>query len=67
MPKDLLYCELAEGKRPIGRPLQCYRNVCKRDLHDCNIKASDWETMAEDREVWRNLLEEGLSKFETKM
>ena len=67
MPKDLLYGELEEGKRPRGRPLQCYRNVCKRDLRDCNIDVTDWETLAEDREAWRNLLEEGLSDFESRM
>ena len=37
-------------------------HICKRDFD-----VTDWETLAEDREAWRNLQEEGLSEFETKM
>ena len=32
IPKDLLYGELATGKRPTGRPQLRFKDVCKRDL-----------------------------------
>ena len=32
IPKDLLYGELATGKRPTGRPQLHFKDVCKRDL-----------------------------------
>ena len=31
IPKDILYGELATGTRPIGRPILCFKDVCKRD------------------------------------
>ena len=67
MPKDLLYGKLDEGKRSQGRPLQCFRSVCKRDLRDCNIDVADWEAMAADRDGWRLSVKEGLSMFEVRL
>ena len=67
LPKDLLYGKLAKGKRSQGRPLQCYRNVCKRDLRDCNIDATDWEEKAEDRDGWKLVMKEGLTAFEGRL
>ena len=32
IPKDILYGELASGKRSVGRPRLRYKDVCKRDL-----------------------------------
>ena len=29
IPKDLLYGELATGKRPTGRPQLCFKDICK--------------------------------------
>ena len=37
IPKDLLYGELAQGKRPTGRPQLRYKDVCKRDLKAMDI------------------------------
>ncbi|XP_047470465.1 uncharacterized protein LOC125026206 [Penaeus chinensis] len=53
IPKDLLYGELATGKRSRGRPRLCYKFVCKRDLRVCNINTKSWETFAIDRTIWR--------------
>jgi hypothetical protein len=64
IPKDLLYGELAEGKRPRGRPLLRYKDVCKRDMKDLNIDINTWEASAEDRSSWKSLVKEGLTECE---
>ncbi|KAK3758289.1 hypothetical protein RRG08_004111 [Elysia crispata] len=30
IPKDIMYGELATGTQPAGRPILCYRDVCKQ-------------------------------------
>ena len=53
IPKDLLYGQLAVGTRPTGRPCLRYKDVCKRDLKQCQIDVLSWERLAEDRALWR--------------
>ena len=56
IPKDLLYGELATGKRPTGQ-LQ----LCKRDLQALGINTDSWEVTATDRDAWRHTVKVGLS------
>ena len=49
--KDLLYGELATGKRPTGRPQLRFKDVCKRDLQALGIKTDSWEVTATDRDA----------------
>ncbi|XP_071500478.1 uncharacterized protein [Diadema antillarum] len=49
IPKDILYGELAEDTRPTGRLRLRFKDVCKRDMKQCNIDVSSWESLAEDR------------------
>ena len=37
IPKDILYGQLAVGKRPRGRPQLRYKDVCKRDMRALEI------------------------------
>ena len=64
IPKDLLYGELAQGKRPTSRPQLRYKDVCKRDLKAMDIDLNTWEAVASDRTAWRQTLQKGLSSFE---
>ena len=32
IPKDILYTELADGKRPAGHPQLRFKDSCKRDF-----------------------------------
>lgn len=41
IPKDLLYGELAEGARLIGRPRLRYKDVCKKDMKTANINVDN--------------------------
>ena len=64
IPKDLLYGELVEGKRPTGRPLLRYRDVCKKDMKACSIDFTTWESLAGDRSSWRSAVRCGVKKSE---
>ena len=59
-PKDILYGELAEGKRKAGRPLLRYKDTCKRDLKLCGIDIDTWEKRANDRLAWRQAVRQGV-------
>ena len=63
-PKDLLYGELVQGKRPTSRPQLRFKDVCKRDLKALNIDQNNWEATALKRSAWRQTVQKGLSKFE---
>ena len=64
IPKDLLYGELATGKRPTGRPQMRYRDVCKQDMKTIGIDPDTWERVATDRCSWRRDVRNGLVLFE---
>ena len=64
IPKDLLYGELATGKRPTGRPQLYFKDVCKRDLQALGINTAFWEVTATDRDAWRHTVKLGLSQYE---
>jgi len=48
IPKDILYGQLASGKRRTGRLQLCYSDACKRDMKALDIKFRDWEDLAAD-------------------
>ena len=49
IPKQLLYGELAEGKRKVGGQKLRYKDVQKRHLKAMNIVVNSWEQLAADR------------------
>ena len=63
IPKDLLYGELATGKRPTDPKLH-FRNVCKRDLQALGINTDSWEDTYTYRDAWRHTVKVGLSQYE---
>ena len=60
IPKDMLYGELREGTRSIGRPHLRFKDVCKRDMKLTAIEPSTWESSAADRQQWRSTIYEGV-------
>ena len=64
IPKDLLYGELVQEKRPTGRPQLRFKDVCKRDLKALNIDQNNWEATALERPAWRQTVQKGLFNFE---
>ena len=67
IPKDLLYGELAVGKRSQGRPKQCFRNVSRKDLRDCKIDVQNWEPLADNRDTWKCSVKAGIAGYETSL
>ncbi|XP_069159445.1 uncharacterized protein [Procambarus clarkii] len=63
IPKDLLYGELASGRRPTGRPQLRFKDAYKRDLKQMNIDINTWEAAAADRSAWRCKVQKGLQQF----
>ena len=53
IPKDILYGELALGRRITGRPHLRYKDVCVRDMKVVDIDTMSWEGLAADRTKWR--------------
>ena len=67
IPKDILYGQLATGKRRTGRPQLRYSDACKRDMKALDINPSDWEDLAADRPKWRAALTTHLKSSEKRM
>ena len=58
--KDIVYGEIAVGKRSRGRSKLGYKDVCKRDMKALQIDPENWEDIAADRSSWRCLLHKQL-------
>ena len=67
LPKDILYRELALGRRSNGRPHLRYKDVCVRDMKAVDIDTMSWEGLAADRTKWRSALKQHLKTREYKL
>jgi hypothetical protein len=45
-----------EGKRPLGKPRSRWINNIKMDLLEIGLSVVDWIGLAQDRYVWRALV-----------
>ncbi|KAG7296408.1 hypothetical protein JYU34_021562 [Plutella xylostella] len=66
LPRRVMLGQLANATRPVGRPLLRFKDSCKRDMDDFEIDKDNWESLALDRPVWRQLLHQGKSKHDGK-
>ena len=65
IPKQLLYCQLREGKRNVGRQMKRFKDCLKDSLKDFDIPPASWESKAKDRTTWRGLIRTGAKRFES--
>ena len=66
LPKDILYGQLTSGARPVGRPALRFKDACSRDMKACDISPKGWETVAEDRNAWRQATHRGIERADEK-
>ena len=67
IPRDVLYGELAAGKRRTGRPQLRYRYAVKRGMKAADINTESWESLAANRSKWRVALTNQLKAREEKL
>ena len=67
IPKDMLYGEPESGSRPVGRPKQRFKDVCKRDMLATGLPTGNWEIHAADRGKWRSVCSRALHVGETRL
>ncbi|ESN91690.1 hypothetical protein HELRODRAFT_165749 [Helobdella robusta] len=60
LPSRLLYSELLNDSRPVGRPRKRFVNQVKSVLQRCNINSPGLEKIAKDRSTWKKICEAGL-------
>ena len=65
--KDILYGELASGRRSKGRPQLRYKDVCKRDMKALDINTESWGDLAANRMICRSTLNQHLKTGEKKL
>ena len=51
LPRVILYGELHDGARKVGRPLLRYKDTIKRDLKAVKINTNSWEAAAANRDA----------------
>ena len=56
IPKQVLYSQLAEGSRGIGRPRLRFKDTIKRNLKDKDISLGTWQKLTQDRPRWRQMI-----------
>ena len=67
IPKDILYGELALGRRTTGRLHLRYKDVCVRDMKAVDTDTVSWEGIAADCTKWRSALKQYIKTGEDKL
>ena len=65
--KDILYGELAFGRRTTGRTHLRYKDVGVGYMKAVDIHAMSWESLAADRTKWRGALKQHINTWEDKL
>ena len=56
LPKQILYSQLKEGLRGIGRPRLRFKDTVKRNLKDKKISVGRWQSLSGNRCQWRDMV-----------
>ena len=67
IPKQILYGELAQGRRKVGGQKLRYKDVAKRHMKAMNIDYNNWEEHVSDRSEWRRSLHKGRETIHLKL
>ncbi|CAH2237928.1 jg18731 [Pararge aegeria aegeria] len=55
----VLFGDVANAKRLVGRPRLRFKDCAKRDMTEFNIDRRHWERLAKGRDEWRKSIYEG--------
>ena len=64
MPKQALFGELSQGKRPQCKPKQRYKYCLKDTQKKVRIDIDTWDDLAKDLGKWRSAIVNGVKDFE---
>ena len=64
LPKQVIYGQLTEGSRKIGRPKLRFKDHIKQSMKNFNLNPARLEAAAADRNRWRGAVYAGASHFE---
>ena len=64
MPKQVLYGQLTEGSRNVGRPKLRFKDHIKQAMKKFNMTPASLENVAADRSRWRQAVHKGADHFE---
>ncbi len=64
LPKQILFCELSAGQRSVGGQQKRFKDNVKADLKKCNIDIKSWESLAQERSKWRQIVHDGCMELE---
>ncbi|KAG7305186.1 hypothetical protein JYU34_009222 [Plutella xylostella] len=64
LPRQVMLGQIADTKRPVGRPALRFKDCCKRDMHSFGLQTNSWETRAEMRPEWRRDIQAGMAKHD---
>ena len=67
IPKELLYSQIPNAPRKIGRPILRYKDKLKDNLKRLDITSNAWGKLPHDRSKWRHKCFSKISEFERKM
>ena len=59
IPKQLLFGELAEGKRSVGGQKKRFKDSLKTSMKDFKINPESWEQCAAERSTWHSAISHG--------
>ncbi|XP_063531447.1 uncharacterized protein LOC134742328 [Cydia strobilella] len=64
LPRQVMLGQIADVKRPVGRPALRFKDSCKRNMDSFGIRTDSWEKRAEMRPEWRHDIKVGTSKHD---
>ena len=62
LPKQILFSQLSEGCRNVGRPRLRFKDVMRRNLRRQGVPCSSWYNQAQQRSSWRFAIKKSKSK-----
>ena len=64
IPKMLMYGELTNAPRKVGRPLLRFKDKLKSNLKALDFDLHGWEDLSKQRDEWRSQIHLRVNKFE---